>query len=332
MTALTSFEVESYFERVRTALADLAEDVRDELLEELPDHLAEVAADEDGSLVDRLGEPEAYAAELRAAAGYEPVSSAPGSQGRLAADLGRRIDALLRRVDEHGARWAGYDRLTDLVRALQPGWWLVRGWLLAQLVSGTHDRASWHGFVPVVGQSKVLGLALLVLAIVASFWLGRRSIDWSRGPRRVVAVAGIVLAIWGADLLLQVGGGAEYVYTSYDPNPQPIVQDLYVYDQNGNLVPNARLYDQNGNPVQLGSTYCPDGSVSPDESVNPDGTGTQAWTYPICPSAPGPFQAGPGAVAGLPSASVPAGATPTPAPTAPRSAQTPATPKPTPTR
>src|ERR687889_155753 len=44
--------------------------IRDELLEDLPEHLAEVAADDVGSLADRLGPPSVYAAELLASAGF----------------------------------------------------------------------------------------------------------------------------------------------------------------------------------------------------------------------------------------------------------------------
>ncbi|MGV9767766.1 HAAS signaling domain-containing protein, partial [Micromonospora tulbaghiae] len=66
---VTGQEITDYVDRVRAALADLPPGVRDELTEELPEHLAEVAAEGEGTLVDRLGTPEAYAAELRAAAG-----------------------------------------------------------------------------------------------------------------------------------------------------------------------------------------------------------------------------------------------------------------------
>ncbi|MFF3866939.1 HAAS signaling domain-containing protein, partial [Micromonospora sp. NPDC001898] len=58
-------EIVDYVTRVRAALADLPPTVRDELTEDLAEHLAEVAAEGDEPLADRLGAPEAYAAELR---------------------------------------------------------------------------------------------------------------------------------------------------------------------------------------------------------------------------------------------------------------------------
>ncbi len=57
---------------VRAALSDLPAPARDQLLADLEDHLAEVAAESEQSLTERLGAPEAYAAELRAAYGAAP--------------------------------------------------------------------------------------------------------------------------------------------------------------------------------------------------------------------------------------------------------------------
>jgi uncharacterized membrane protein len=62
-------DVALYGTAVRAALADLSPDEREELLEDLEDHLAEVAAEPGASLTDRLGDPQQYASELRAAYG-----------------------------------------------------------------------------------------------------------------------------------------------------------------------------------------------------------------------------------------------------------------------
>ncbi|MDT4958929.1 MAG: hypothetical protein QOD31_2728, partial [Pseudonocardiales bacterium] len=105
MTTVATIEIESYYDRVRAALAGLAPEMRDDLLEDLPDHLAEVLAEGDGSLRDRLGEPEAYADELRAAAGVEPgaVPTAHGVHRALERGLGRATD-LVRRFDLQAGR------------------------------------------------------------------------------------------------------------------------------------------------------------------------------------------------------------------------------------
>ena len=65
-------QVLSYAAAVRGALSDLPASARDQLLADLEDHLAEVAAESGQSLTERLGTPEAYAAELSAAYGAAP--------------------------------------------------------------------------------------------------------------------------------------------------------------------------------------------------------------------------------------------------------------------
>ncbi len=293
MTALTTAEIEDYYQRVRGFLADLDATVRDDLLEDLPDHLAEVAAEGTGSLTDRLGEPEAYAAELRAAAGLT------GSSGvridRSWVERGRRLSELLDQADVRLGRPIGYPRLTELLVALRPGWWVLRGWVVAQLLCGTHNRASWHGFVPSLGGNPALGFAVLLAAVAASIWLGRRARGWSVWPRRLLAAAGVLIAGAGLVVLADNIGGTAYIYsyaqsgdrTSYGPLDG--VADVYGYDGSGNLVPGLRLFDQAGNPIQLGSYNCQDGSEA-------SGTVEPAWTYPLCPTDPGPFRAGPGAL------------------------------------
>ena len=55
-------DVARYATAVRAACADLPGPDRELLLEDLEDHLGEVAAEAGGPLAERLGRPEAYAA------------------------------------------------------------------------------------------------------------------------------------------------------------------------------------------------------------------------------------------------------------------------------
>jgi uncharacterized membrane protein len=71
--------VRVYLARVRTALADLPASEIEEILEDVRPHLAELEAELGESarveaLIERLGTPESYAAELRASGGYPPLS------------------------------------------------------------------------------------------------------------------------------------------------------------------------------------------------------------------------------------------------------------------
>lgn len=78
--------VRVYLARVRTALADLPASEIEEILDDVRPHLAELEAELGAgaraeALIERLGTPESYAAEIRASGGYPPVSKA----GRTAA-------------------------------------------------------------------------------------------------------------------------------------------------------------------------------------------------------------------------------------------------------
>ncbi|WP_436501427.1 HAAS signaling domain-containing protein [Actinokineospora sp. HUAS TT18] len=72
--------LDEYLARVRAALADLPADELAEVLEDIEPHVTEVFG-EPGDPVDRLGSPEEYAAELRAAGGYPPVEGPPPVSG-----------------------------------------------------------------------------------------------------------------------------------------------------------------------------------------------------------------------------------------------------------
>jgi hypothetical protein len=77
----TRVEVQDYLNRMRTALADLPDVEISEIMDDAGGHVVEVAEElgEDFSaeaLTTRLGTPEVYARELRAAAGYPPPNQA----------------------------------------------------------------------------------------------------------------------------------------------------------------------------------------------------------------------------------------------------------------
>lgn len=80
----------SYAEAVGRWLDDLPLATAAELLEGLGEHLAEVGADDFESLVDLLGPPDSYAAELRASAGLPPraLFSRPTHQPSPVSEIG----------------------------------------------------------------------------------------------------------------------------------------------------------------------------------------------------------------------------------------------------
>ena len=144
------------------------------------------------------------------------------------------------RFDVQAARLVGYSRLTELFRAIQPGWWVLRGWVVAEFLCGTHDRASWTGFLPSAGGNRLAGVLLTLVAIVSSVWLGRNSARFHRWGRRLSAAVSVLIAGWGILVLAANMGGVAYAYSDpgYEGYSSPLdsVRDVYVYDKNGKLV------------------------------------------------------------------------------------------------
>lgn len=303
---VTEQEIADYVARVRAALADLPPAHRDELTEDLPEHLAEVAADTGGTLVERLGEPEAYAAELRAAAGVGTAT-----RGRR---LDRRLGAAVDRLRARARRWdvqlgppLGYASASEFLRLLRPAWWVLRGYLAAMLVTVLTSGGAF-GLVPRLNGSELAGLVLLAGSVLASIWLGHHTPGLTRPKRRLLHAGTAVLVVFGlvglADVNGRVGSGDfGYEQISVDDRYSH-VRDVYVYDSEGRLVQNARLFDQNGDPIRLGYPDCPDGR-------DPNGFGNPLLRpYPYCPEQ-APFAPRP------PAATAPApGLPPLPAPTA----------------
>lgn len=321
-------DITAYVERIRAALADLPPTLRDELTEDLPEHLAEVAAEGGGSLVERLGEPEAYAAELRAAAGA-PVTTGPNLDQRLAgAVLG--IRTRLRTLDDRLGPTLGYPRASEFLRLLRPAWWLLRGYLAAMLVT-VLSSGERHGLLPRVGGSSGAGLVLLVGCVLASLWLGRNAQRLSRWPRRLVLGGSLGLAFFGLVNVFVVDDYARWGNYGYDPVPvgdqYSHIEDVFVYDSEGRLVRDARLFDQNGTPIRLGWPNCLE---SPGVESDAD---VLRRPYPYCPDQ-APFQLRPPGTSPAPTGSGTPPVTPappaTPAPTAtPTAAPAPTTPAPT---
>ncbi|MET8119143.1 hypothetical protein [Micromonospora sp. NPDC005189] len=273
---VTGQEITDYVARVRAALADLPPTQRDELTEDLADHLTEVAAESEGTLVERLGEPETYAAELRAAAGAAPGGGRNLDQRVATAVV--RVRSQLREIDTRLGPPLGYATASDFLRLLRPGWWVLRGYLAAMLVTVISSGGNYYNLMPRFGGELLAGLIMLVGFVLASIWIGRRSARLTRWPRSAVQVGSAVLVVFALAALVNTEDrlGRDYYYdqTSIDSQYGQI-QDVFVYDSEGRLVENARLFDQNGNPIRLGYPDC-EGPV--DEYANP-----LLRPYPYCP-------------------------------------------------
>ncbi|HEU5107153.1 MAG TPA: hypothetical protein VFT95_01110, partial [Micromonosporaceae bacterium] len=257
MSAAAQSEIARYTEAVRAALADMPAKARDELLEDLPEHLAEVAAEGEGPLEDRLGPPDRYAAELRASAGVAPRRK--DSFADTARSAAVQVRGRLRRLDARIGPMIGYGTASEFLRLLRPAWWVLRGYLAAMIVTYATD-SSGNGVLPRVEGNEFLGLLMLAVFVVASIWLGRRTGGLGRWPRQIVlAGSGLIVLIafvWFLDVDRQARN-APWVDGGYvSGTPYDHISDVFVYDQDGNLVTGVYLYDQHGQPIVLGGGEC----------------------------------------------------------------------------
>jgi hypothetical protein len=274
-------EITEYVEAVRAALAGLPESTRDELLDDLPEHLAEVAADDVGTLVDRLGPPSVYAAELLASAGFVGgFPDPPEPTDRLAearAAALRRLQA----ADVKAGPLFGYAKASEFLVLLRPAWWVLRGYLVAMVVAWTLDSGGQPiGLLPRIGGSEVVALVLLGGSVWASIWLGRRSLRLAPGLRYALWAGSAVLVLVAMSGFLNADSstrGSYYSDVNYT-DPYGHIQDVFVYDRQGRLVEGARMFDQNGQPIRLGSPYCYD----PAQEFSDSRPAADENAYPYC--------------------------------------------------
>ncbi|MGI5245511.1 HAAS signaling domain-containing protein [Dactylosporangium sp. CA-139066] len=290
----STLEIDYYLERVGAALADLPADVRDDLMEDLPAHFAEVLEEQGGPLVERLGPPAEYAAELRAAAGLQDdparrgLPGLPGLEARLA-----RMRRRLGEADRRAGTVIGYERASDFVRLLRPAWWVVRGIGLVAVVFAL-DIIPRDRFDDPVGWVLVAAAVIVSVRIGAT---GRPHIPrWVGYGLTAVAAIGVLTVIANADRF------DSYTYTSDGGgNPYGYVTDVYPVDRNGHPIQGVTLLDQNGNPIQLGDPWrCATADHQPPDTP----------AYPMCQQANGESPSSSPSPSVSPSAEAPVQASP----------------------
>src|SRR5579864_7982405 len=242
-------EVATYAAAVRSALADLAEPEREALLEDLEDHLAEVLAESDAGLVSRLGPPEAYAAELRAAYGVgmrRPRRRFPRMRHWAGAAF------------SHVSGWSAYQAVRGYLPELRPAWWVLRAYLavlaLAVIFRGDQDI---HPIPNPFSSGGLVETITMAVAVVYSIRLGRwasRRGDPRSWPLRagnaVVGLGGLIALGSMSTLPAWVGSNS-----STGPMPDAFAAgpttNIYPYSSDGKPLDGVLLYDQDGRPVTV---------------------------------------------------------------------------------
>lgn len=283
-------EVAAYAAEVRAQLADLPAEDSAELLEDLEDHLREVAAEDAGVLRERLGAPAVYARELRQAAGL-PEAGEGQRAGRAAAASGwlvlqQSVRGRLREAEQRIRTTRAGREVLDFLPSLRPAWWVLRAWVLVRALEiWTKHGNAWHGYalIPKVQGSRTLGFLTLLVAVPASVYLGRREFPTGWQRRAVFAAKG-ALAVFAFGIVVtglatenrdSLGNPYQvsYVQTSQSGLNQDGKQitNLWVYDKDGKRLDGVYVYDQEGQPVRIvgpGNGYDNNGDVDGDAWVD----------------------------------------------------------------
>jgi hypothetical protein len=257
-------EVRAYARQVRAALADVPADRLTELLEDLEEHLVEVAAEGGEPLAVRLGPPAGYAAELRRAAGLPVPTGSTAASGPTGptwrTDVEERLDRL--RTSEQ------FTAVRDFLPELRPAWWVLRAWAPQVAVDAVFfGHTSFP--VPSLGLSPLVGLVVTGALITWSVRRGLRVRENPdlRDPRLAIAVNG-VLAVLALVALVAVGDQPEpaIAYSYPDQGPTSLAHDdgtpitnIHPYSSTGEALSGVLLYDQEGRPIDNLAGYTSDG-------------------------------------------------------------------------
>jgi uncharacterized membrane protein len=247
-------DVTAYAAAVRAALASLPDAERESLLEDLEDHLAEVASESGLPLQERLGRPEDYAAELRSAyAG----NAATTTRRRPLRD---RVRALI----SSAIGTTAYRELREFLPELRPGWWVLRAYLAVLVI--TFIFSTGHDLRPIPNPFSSRGLLQILatlLAIAISVRIGRRGLPRSKGWRGAALVANVAIAIFALPVLVRMSTDHAYAYPVYQPAHQYVTDveagycssgtftNVYPYTKDGRPLKEILLYDQNGCPLTI---------------------------------------------------------------------------------
>jgi hypothetical protein len=244
-------EVQAYMNTVREALADLPREERDDLLAEVEASLAETADEGEGPIAARLGPPQDFAAELRAAAGLHAVEPAKQSASPRVS-FKKKLELWSRRPSVVAAR--------SLASELAPLWWAARGYLavgIFAVVNGTE----WSRPVPVVPRfgTALGGVVIIGLAVAASILLGLYS---RRAPTRwrttLIPVNALLLlaAIPVFSAVTDAAQSSDAVTVFTEPTQGLArdgvpVENIYPYSRQGRLLQDVLLYDSAGRPLDI---------------------------------------------------------------------------------
>jgi hypothetical protein len=270
-------DVRDYVSALERCLDDLPDADRKDLLEDLEQHIREVAAEGDGTLAERLGAPEAYAEELRASAGLPPrvAPTQVGVADRVRASMSRLADL------------PGVRAVRGFLPDLRPGWWVLRGYLAAVAIDAVFFRSNPVSVLPwpSLGGDAVLGTLFVAACVIASVALGKAAARERRfGYLGAMATIGVVVLSLFAVAPLRTESARMIRFEAIrDVGPRVRVEvgppgflqhgdgapiaNVCAYDEKGRRLDDAQVVDQDGRPVVGGAPRGKLGVVRGDGSA-----------------------------------------------------------------
>jgi uncharacterized membrane protein len=306
-------DVATYAAAVRAALAPLPESQREILLEDLEDHLAEVASESSVPLQERLGRPEDYAAELRSA-----YTGAAETTTRR-----KPIRDTVRALISSATGSNVFQEMHALFPELRPGWWVLRAYLAVLILTFVFSAGQNLRPIPNPFSSRgLLQILATLVAIVISVRLGRRGLPRGTGWRGAALVANVAIAIFALPVLVSMTTNHGYAYPIASPPHQYVTaveagycsagtfSNIYPYTRDGRPLKDILLYDQFGCPLTISLKYP---AVITNYPIGEDGRRITN-EYPLDQRRPNGDRI-PAPWVALPPSSTTATASPTPTPT-----------------
>ncbi|MGO2519110.1 MAG: hypothetical protein ACTH8F_03220, partial [Microbacterium sp.] len=224
--------------------------------------LTDQAADDDAAL--DLDDPIGYAEELRAAAGL-PDRATAAKRAPLRIRVATRLGTLADRIRQSAfGAW-----MLDLLLALRPVWWVLRGFGMFAIVAlpfGFINSGYGGWFLPenLWEWLVLLGLVLVSVQWGRDRWLPKNALRHMRIIVSVIAIIMLPVAL-GSVLSPRVeyvdGGGYQQPGLLLDGVQ---VGNVFAYDENGELIDSVQLYTDKGTPLNLFGKVV-------------DGTGEDGW-------------------------------------------------------
>ncbi|WP_105034408.1 hypothetical protein [Cryobacterium aureum] len=266
-TATTPQSIRDFALAVRAALNDLPADDIDDLTDGLEADLTEQAADVDAGdaamLDSDLGDPVAYADELRGAAGLPVRGATPKVRVPRLHRLRTRVGGIRANAARRIRSSVAGTAVLDFLLVLRPLWWVLRGWVVyavAEIFLLGGGNFFLGGGMSAIATEPIRWIVLAVFVILSVQWGRGRWLPWRWLPgfRTVVSVCAILVLPVVLSHSAHEANAQNSAYVDYNPAPTPglmqsgkQVTNVFAYDADGQPLTDVQLFDQGGRALNV---------------------------------------------------------------------------------